>query len=321
MKKALFLLLALNLASIVLALGFGPAKFSLSQIFSGLFVGAGKEGLILRELRVPRVLAGLVVGGGLSLAGAVMQGIFRNPLADPYLLGVANGAAAGVATSLALGLSASWATPLTAFLGGITAVFFVWQLGRKGRELGLILAGIALAAIFSAITSFLLLGVGGGRRAEEFLFWSLGSLARVSWRELIVLGPLVFLCALAILPWARDLNALSLGEEGALHLGVSPAQARRILLGLSTFLVSATVAFTGVVAFVGLVTPHAVRLIFGPDHRRVLPAAALAGGALLIWADVAARTIRAPTELPLGIVTALVGAPFFLYLLQRELRA
>lgn len=320
MRKALVFLFLLDLASALLALGFGPIRLSLPQILAGFLGNPGREGVIVRELRAPRVVAGLVVGGGLSLAGAVMQGVFRNPLADPYLLGVANGAAAGVAVALALGLASPWATPISAFLGGVTAVFLVWEMGHKRRELGLILAGIALAAIFSALTSFLLLTLGTGKWAEEFLFWSLGSLARVTWQELWVLAPLTLLTALVICAWARDLNALSLGEEGALHLGVNPLRTRRLLLGLSALLVSATVAFTGVVAFVGLVTPHAVRLIWGPDHRRLLPASALAGGILLVWADVAARTLRAPAELPLGIVTALVGAPFFLYLLRRELR-
>lgn len=241
-----------------------------------------------------------------------MQGVFRNPLADPYLL--------GVAVALALGLAFPWATPLSAFLGGGIAVFLVWEMGHKRRELGLILAGMALAAIFSALPSFLLLTLGPGKWAEEFLFWSLGSLARVTWRELWVLGPLTLLTAVALLLWARDLNALALGEEGASHLGVNPIQARRFLLGLSALLVSTSVAFRGAVALVGLLTPHAVRPILGPDHRRLLPSAALAGGILLGWADVAARTIRAPAELPLGIVTALVGAPFFLYLLRRELQ-
>ncbi|MGQ9700588.1 MAG: FecCD family ABC transporter permease [Candidatus Bipolaricaulaceae bacterium] len=320
MKKILLFLLLLDLASALLALGFGPTRLSLPQILASLLGSPGREGLIVRELRAPRVLAGLVVGGGLGLADAVMQGVFRNPLADPYLLGVANGAAVGVAVALALGLAFPWATPLSAFFGGGIAVFLVWEMGHKRRELGLILAGIALAAIFSALTSFLLLTLGPGKWAEEFLFWSLGSLARVTWRELWILGPWTLLTAVALLPWARDLNALALGEEGAWHLGVNPIQARRFLLGLSALLVSTSVASTGVVAFVGLVTPHAVRLILGPDHRRLLPSSALAEGILLVWADVAARTIRAPAELPLGIVTALVGAPFFLYLLRRELR-
>jgi len=321
-RIALLALFTLAFASLLLALGIGPVPIPFVKVFPLLLrEETGVEAKIVRELRAPRVLAGFVVGGSLALAGAIMQGVFRNPLADPYLLGVANGAAAGVAATLALGVSARWAMPAAAFLGGLGAVFLVWRLGRHGRELGLILAGIALAAIFSAFTSFLLLGLAGKRRVEDFVFWSLGSLARFSWAELALLGPLAFATSALLFLWARDLNALSLGEEGALHLGVDPKQARRVLLGLSTLLVSSTVAFAGVVAFVGLITPHAVRLVIGPDHRRLLPASALAGGIFLVWADAAARTIRAPAELPLGIVTALVGAPFFLYLLQRELRA
>ncbi len=316
MRAASFALLGLALLiSAVLTLGIGPVRIPMIEVPHLLIFGDGVEGRILRELRAPRMLAGLVVGAGLGLAGAVLQGVFRNPLADPYLLGVANGAAAGVVVALTFGLRAGGARPAAAFLGGTIAVLLVWRLGARRRELGLILAGLAVAAVFSALTSFLLLGSPGPRRAEEFLFWSLGSLARVSWPELKVLGPTVFLALGLLLLWARDLNALGLGEEGALHLGVDPQRARRVLIAVSTVLASISVAFCGVVAFVGLVVPHMARLAFGPDHRVVLPAAALLGGTLLVWADAAARAVRPPTELPLGIVTAILGAPFFLYLL------
>ncbi|MFN3346876.1 MAG: FecCD family ABC transporter permease, partial [Candidatus Bipolaricaulaceae bacterium] len=314
------LLLVLALGSALVALGIGPVAIPASRVVSLLFAReTTPEARILQELRVPRVLAGLAVGGGLGLAGAVMQGVFRNPLADPYLMGVANGAAAGVVATLAFGISFRAARPVAAFLGGVLAVFLCWRLGRRRRELGLILAGIALAAGFSALTGFLLLALAGTRRVEEFLFWSMGSLARVSWPELRILGPTVLAALGVLLLWARDLNALALGEEGALHLGVDPHRARRLLLALSTVLASSTVAFCGVVAFVGLVVPHMVRLLVGPDHRLVLPGAALLGGTLLVWADAAARTLRAPWELPLGTVTALLGAPFFLYLLWARL--
>lgn len=314
------LLLALAISSALLALGIGPVSIPAPRVLSLLLSPeASPEARILRELRMPRVLAGLVVGAGLGLAGAVMQGVFRNPLADPYLLGVANGAAAGVAATLALGLPLPGARPLAAFLGGVLAVFLCWRLGGRRRELGLILAGIALAAVFSALTGFLLLATAGTRRVEEFLFWSMGSLARVAWPELTILAPAVLAALAMLLLWARELNALALGEEGALHLGVDPHRVRRALLVVSTALSSVTVAFCGVIAFVGLVVPHMVRLLVGPDHRLVLPGAALLGGTLLVWADAAARTLRAPTELPLGTVTALLGAPFFLYLLWTRL--
>lgn len=320
MKLAPFLLLlALVGASLLLAIKIGPVSIPFGRLFPLLFSEQGKEGRIVRDLRAPRALAGLTVGAGLALAGAVMQGVFRNPLADPFLLGVANGAAAGVAAALALGWPWRGTLPLAAFCGGSLAVFLVWRLGARRGELGLILAGIALGAVFSALTGFLLLATAGTRRVEEFLFWSLGSLARVSWPELRVLGPMVLAALGVLLFWARDLNALGLGDEGALHLGVHPHKARRFLLAVSTFLASGTVAFCGVVAFVGLVVPHMARLIFGADHRAVLPASALIGGILLIWADAAARALRPPTELPLGTVTALLGAPFFLYLLWSRL--
>lgn len=314
------LLLAIFLVSIPLALAMGPVPIPLSHILSYLVSGEGVEGRILRELRAPRALAALTIGAGLALAGVVMQGVFRNPLADPFLLGVANGAAAGVAFSLALGLASRWTRSAGAFLGGTFAVFLVWCLGARRREIGLVLAGIALAGVFSALTSFFLLVLLGTRGVEEFLFWSLGSLARVSWSELNILGPTVLISLGLLLLWARDLNALTLGEEEAVHLGVDPQRTRRILLTLSTVLTSITVSFCGVVTFVGLVVPHMARLTLGTNHRVVLPVAALLGGLLLVWADVAARSLRAPAELPLSTVTALLGSPFFLYLLWSRLR-
>ncbi len=277
---------------------------------------------IVHGIRLPRVLLGYLVGLSLSLSGAVLQGVFRNPLASPYVLGIASGASTGAAVTISLGIAGAVTLPLGAFLGGTLAVFLVYVLaGPKGKSrdrLGLILAGVALGAAFSAVTSFLLFLTAGDRRLAEILFWTMGGLGRASWPHIWALLSVAAVTGLALLSLARELNALCLGEEGAFSLGIRPGQLKLILLCLTTALTAAAVAFAGTIGFVGLITPHAMRLVVGPDHRRLLPTSALAGGIFLVWADAAARTIMRPVELPLGILTALIGAPFFLYLLQRR---
>ncbi|MGC9529068.1 MAG: FecCD family ABC transporter permease [Candidatus Bipolaricaulaceae bacterium] len=279
--------------------------------------------VIVRQLRLPRVLLGFLVGASLALAGGVMQGLFRNPLASPYLLGIAAGAAAGAAGAIALGFPGPAALPVGAFLGGSSAVLLVYRLAlsRTGRSspLGLILAGVALGAAFSALTSFLLFISAGDRRLAEILFWTMGGLGRSCWSYVWVLLPVAGVGAILVQGFARDLNALSLGEEGAFHLGVEPERLRRVLVVVATALTSTAVAFAGTVGFVGLITPHLIRLLLGPDHRVLFPASFLVGGTFLVWADAAARTACQPAELPVGVITALVGAPFFLALLRRRL--
>ena len=295
---------------------FGAQPLSVSQVISGLMgKGGEKVGLIVWQLRLPRVFLGFFAGAALSLSGAVMQGVFRNPLASPYLLGVAGGATAGAAVVVVLGLRPFVPLPLAAFAGGLLSAFLVMRLSRT--ELGLILAGIALGSLFSALTSFLLFLAAGHRRLEEILFWTMGSLSRADWKGIGLLAPLVVFGALFLGAWARRLDALSLGEEGARFLGLEPRALRHLLLGAAVFLTASAVSLTGTIGFVGLIVPHMVRLILGPAHRGLVPAAALAGGTFLVWADVFARTVLAPAELPVGVVTALVGVPFFLVLLRR----
>lgn len=322
-RLLLAILIGLALFSLVSGVTVGSVKISLGESLRLVFApnsGSEVHGLIIHQLRLPRVLLGFLVGLSLALAGGVMQGLFRNPLASPYLLGIASGASTGAAAAIALGFRGPVALPLGAFLGGALAVSLVYRLAqtRTGRSstLSLILAGIALGALFSAVTSFLLFITAGDRRLSEILFWTMGSLGRANWRYLWAMLPVAGLGALLLQISARELNALALGEEGARHLGIEPERFKRALLLVTTLLTSTAVAFAGTIGFVGLVTPHAMRLILGPDHRFLLPASALAGGIFLVWADAAARTALSPAELPLGIITALVGGPFFLYLLR-----
>jgi len=322
-RPLLFAILA-GLAAITLVGGVavGPVSIPLGESLRLLFHpdGGSLHGLIIHRIRLPRVLLGFLVGLSLALSGGVMQGLFRNPLASPYVLGIASGASAGAAAAIALGFHDQLALPLGAFLGGSLAVGIVYRLAqtKMGRStgFGLILAGVALGAAFAALTSFLLFLTAGDRRMSEILFWTMGGLGRAGWRYLWAMLPVALLGALSLQATARELNALALGEEGAQHLGIAPERLKLVLLAVTTLLTSTAVAFAGTIGFVGLITPHAMRLILGPDHRALLPATALAGGIFLVWADAAARTVMRPAELPLGIITALIGAPFFLYLLR-----
>ncbi|MGQ9476978.1 MAG: FecCD family ABC transporter permease [Candidatus Bipolaricaulia bacterium] len=320
-KGLIFAILAgLALVSLLSAAAVGPVTIPLGKSLALIFRPDGSlQSAIVREIRLPRALLGFAIGLALALAGAVLQGLFRNPLADPYILGIAGGATTGAAIVISLGWSGPLTLPLGAFLGGLLAASLVYRLAKRARgtsPFSLILAGVALGAAFASITSFIIFLTAGDRRLSELLFWGMGSLGRASWPYLWALLPVAFLGMTLLQLRARELNALALGEEGAQHLGLEPEHFKRALLAVTTLLTSTAVAFAGTIGFVGLITPHVMRLILGPDHRFLLPASALAGGIFLVWADAAARTVMRPAELPLGVITALVGAPFFLYLLR-----
>ena len=278
---------------------------------------------IILQFRLPRVIVAALVGCVLAVCGAVMQGVFRNPLADPYLLGIAAGATAGVAAAIGLG----WAgvplvLPAAAFAGGSLAVAIVYTIatprgGGSVDNLTLILAGVALAALFSAVTA-LLLALAGERERSGIVFWVMGGLAGADWRAVGLLLPVALLGGGACLLFARELNGLALGDEQALHLGLDARRLKRLLLGVATLMTGVAVAVSGTIGFVGLIVPHAMRLVIGPDHRWLLPASALSGALFLIVADTGARVVIAPAELPVGIITAVCGGPFFLYLLRRR---
>lgn len=315
------LLAALGLAGVLLAVAVGPGRIPVREVLLSLWrpQAGTRETLIVWGLRLPRALAGYFAGAALALAGGVMQGLFRNPLASPYVLGVAGGAAAGAAGAIALGGTAPWGVPLGAAVGGFLAVGLAWWLSRPSRsELGLILVGVALGALFSSLTGLVLFLTAGDRRFQEILFWTMGGLWRAGWAGVQVLAGLVVLGTAALWLWGRRLNALALGEEGARHLGLHPGRLRGLLIAVATHLTTTAVAFCGTIGFVGLITPHVIRLLLGPDHRVLLPATALAGGLFLVLADTLARVALAPMELPVGIVTGLLGVPFFLYLVRRR---
>ncbi len=276
---------------------------------------------ILWNLRLPRALQAAGAGAALALAGAVLQGLFRNPLADPAIIGISTGAACGAVLAIVVLPGIPGGQTLLA-LGGATALtFLVYRLSQTGgrpRMDIMLLAGVAINAIGGAFIGVALTMLANTYQLREFVFWTLGSLAHASWPVAIVLTSAAVAGLLFAQRHARALNALLLGEAEAFQTGIDVPRVRRRLIVLCALLAGVTVAACGTIGFVGLVAPHIVRLLLGADHRRLLPAAALAGATLMVVADIAARTIVSPAELQIGIVTALAGGPFFLWLLIRR---
>ena len=319
-----WVLVGVAACAVVAGVATGPVTIPVRDVLGSLFSASERVSpayrTIVAQIRLPRVLLGLLVGSALAVSGVAMQGLFRNPLASPYTLGIASGASTGAALAILFASGSAVALPGGAFVGAAAAAAMVYGLAR-GRDrrtsiFTLILAGVAVGALFSAVTSFLIFLSSGGEKLSDVLFWIMGGLGRADWTSVRILAPIVVLGTLGVFTCARDLNALALGEEGAFHIGVNPEVLYRLLLVLSTLLTASAVAFSGTIGFIGLVIPHVMRLLVGPDHRRLLPLSALAGGTFLIASDMAARTVFAPTELPVGVITAFLGAPFFLYLLK-----
>lgn len=280
---------------------------------------------IIFTIRLPRVVLAGLVGAALALAGATYQGLFRNPLADPYLIGVASGAALGATAAIVLrlpsGLYAVGATQWGAFLGAALAVATVYGLARVGGATPLttlLLAGVAVSALASSATSFLM--YWHGDKLLAIYGWLLGGFAVASWSQARLLLLYLALGAVVLLPAGRLLNTLQVGEEGARALGVDVEKLKLLLVVAATLVTAAAVSVSGLIGFVGLIVPHIVRLLWGPDYRSLLPLSALSGAIFVIAADGLARTILSPAELPVGVLTALCGAPFFLFLLRRNKR-
>jgi iron complex transport system permease protein len=281
---------------------------------------------IVLEIRLPRVILAGLVGSALATAGATYQGLFRNPLADPYLIGVAQGAALGAVIGFLLpttGYNPSFGIiPLLAFIGALVSTTVVYLLARVGKTLPvttLILAGVALGALLGSIVSYLI--ISSGEQMHGIIFWLMGSFSLSQWSELRVVLPYVAVGTVVILLFARLLNVMQLDEEQAQQLGVNVERLKLILLAAATLITAASVSFVGTIGFVGIIIPHAVRLVWGADHRFLLPLSVLTGAVFMILADLVARIILAPTEIPIGVITAICGAPFFLYLLRRRKKA
>jgi iron complex transport system permease protein len=329
----MLLLVALLVLATVFSLGVGAVSLPPARVLNALLRPSGLDVkatdiAIVHDLRLARVLLAALIGGGLAAAGAAFQGLFRNPLADPFVVGASGGAALGATLAIISGISWRFAgfgpVPLAAFLGSMLAVFIVYfiaEVGGKASAIELLLAGAALSTLLSAITSLLML-VRDSTLHEVFT-WTMGGLSGRSWPHLRNSGLYMLVGMGALWLMARPLDALACGEETAESLGLPLVRARAALVAAASLTTAAAVAAGGIIGFVGLVAPHAARLLFGAGHRRLIPASALMGALLLVLADDLARTILAPVELPVGIVTSLLGGSFFLYLLktrQQELR-
>ena len=326
----------LALAALV-SVSIGPTGLTLSSLpralsaaFSGSETPADVHArLVLLEVRLPRMILAAFVGASLAVAGAMMQGLFRNPLADPALIGVSSGAALAAVATIALGGTfagplvealGAWALPVAAFFGGFATTMALMLIARRHGTTAiatLLLAGIALGAIAGALTG-LLAYVSDDRELRDLTLWSMGSLAGASWQKVLGIAPFALVLILTIPRLVRALNGLLLGEAEAFYLGIEVEKAKLRIVTLTAAAVGAAVAVSGTIGFVGIVVPHLVRLIAGPDHRIVLPASALLGAVLVVVADVAARMIVAPAELPIGIIMAVIGAPVFLHLVIRR---
>jgi len=335
MWPAIALPAALLVLAVVLASGVGAVRLSPADVVRALLhpAASGDAGVILFTLRLPRVLAAGLVGAGLSVTGVLFQGLFRNPLADPFVLGASGGAALGGAVAVllvpSLALAGVGATELLAFVGSLAAMAIVWTLARPGSHNGsmsrqnisvqnLLLAGFAFGTLLNAATSALEMRQEVSNPGVRILeAWIRGEISVPSWTQLALVAVAEVLLLLLALPLARQLNALALSEQYAAQLGVRVARLQKSVVVLGSMLTALSVSLGGLIGFVGLLVPHVLRLILGPDNFRLLPAAALSGAVFLIAADTIARTAFAPTEIPVGMITAFVGAPAFLYLLNR----
>ncbi len=335
-RKYVFVMLVLGgllLLVIVLSLGVGavfvPPERVINALFNPLSPSLDPTDIaIVRDLRLARVLLAAVVGAGLATSGAAFQALFRNPLADPYVIGASGGAALGAVMAITLGLSGSLAgfgpVPLAAFAGSLLAVIVVFTIanvGGKATVIALLLAGAALSTVLSAIVSLLMLI--RDRNMHEAFAWLMGGFGGRSWSHLWSSGPYLVIGMAALWLMSRPLDALACGDEIAQTIGLPLPRARAAVVAAASLVTAAAVSSGGVIGFIGLVAPHISRMLFGAAHRRLIPASALTGALLMLVADDLARTMLAPIELPVGIVTALLGGSFFLYLLktkQRELQ-
>lgn len=318
----------------VLAVSLGAVSIPLSKTWSILlyrFFGLTpsiewnvRDSSIILDLRLPRVISGMLVGAALSIAGSVLQALLRNPLADPYILGISSGASVGAVLAILFGLGSSilgsYAIPGAAFAGALLTLLFVYFLARvQGRVPAqtMLLAGVIVTAFFSAIIMFLI-SVTSDERLYNVTFWLMGNLEYVASQALGVIFLYLLAGSVVLLSLTKDLNLMALGEETASELGVEVERVKKTAFVFAALITGAVVSVSGLIGFVGLVVPHLVRMIWGPDHRFLVPASALVGAMFLVLADIVARMVMAPSEIPVGVVTAMGGAPFFVYLLRRR---
>jgi len=326
------------IAVMLLSVSVGPIKISVMDIAKMLLHKIGLYGntsgwqptqeTIVFQVRLPRVIGAALVGAALSTAGVLFQGLLRNPMADPYVIGTAAGAAFGAALAMLLPLSVVFygfgLVPIAAFLGALGSVLIVYRLARFGGKaptISMLLAGFVVSSFLVAIVMLLLtMSDRLGLKLQQVFSFLMGGISVTYWQQIAVIAPLVIISIVVTRFFAGHLNGFSVGEEGAAYLGINVEREKIIILGIGSLLTACAVSVGGLIGFVGLIMPHAMRLILGPDHRFLLPASALAGASFLMLADLLARTLLSPAEIPVGVLTALIGAPFFIYLLRRTRR-
>ncbi|MGM0370196.1 MAG: FecCD family ABC transporter permease [Bacillota bacterium] len=319
---------------ILLGTSYGAVKVPLGDVFKilvnklalgqGIFAqDFGAQQTIIYNIRLPRVLLAALVGLALATSGTVFQALLKNPMADPYVIGISSGASLGATGGMILDLEFEFlalnSIPLLAFLGALSTVFIVYNLAKEGNKISvgrLLLAGVAIGSFLSAIVSLLM--VFNNDSMQQIVYWTMGSLSATGWQQVQMVWVYIIVAYFVVHIFAKDLNVLLLGNQTAESLGIEVEIIKRILLVTASLLAGAAVAGSGIIGFVGLIIPHLVRLLVGPDHRILIPSSALVGAIFLIVTDIVARTIIAPTEIPVGIITALLGGPFFLYLLTKK---
>jgi len=327
--KINLLLVAVFIAVAIVSVLIGPARIGIIQGLKGLLYGwhEGYAGLtpsektIIFSIRLPRVIFAGLVGASLSAAGVIFQALLRNPLADPFILGVSGGSAVGAIIGIIIGLgSVPFGIPGLAFLGAVITVILVFLIGKNNKELHsntLLLAGVIVNAFFSAIIMFLI-SISTNTDLHNITFWLMGDLSLATWVKILFVSILLLFGFAIIYSYARPLNLIVTGEETAMQLGVNVERTKIILFLAGSLVTALAVSFSGIIGFVGLIIPHIIRMLLGPDHRLLLPASFLFGASFLVVADTIARTVIPHSELPVGVITAICGAPYFIYLLRRR---
>lgn len=320
----LIALLAGLALTVVVAVGVGAVNISFREFIDVLLLGKETENSdILMQIRLPRVLMCLIIGAGLAAVGGVMQGIFKNPLVDSYTLGMSSGAALGAVISIVTGISFSIAgistTGVFAFIGAVATLILVYSLAYKKHKISvnsLLLAGVAVSYFLSSVIAFMMLL--SNDNIQHIVFWTMGSLSLTSWNKVAISYITIIPGILALMLYARELNILTMGDEAAQYLGIDVEKLKRILLLISCIIVGSVVSVSGTIGFLGLVAPHIIRLIVGSNNRKVIPYSAILGAILLILADTLGRTLIQPVEIPVGVMTSIIGGPFFIFLLRKQ---
>jgi len=324
LHKIILIIVTLLLVAVI-SLSFGSLNLSPLRVMKVLFSPSDTSqslNVIIKQIRLPRIILSFLVGAGLSIAGVVFQGVIRNPMVDPYIVGISAGAGTGVTLAIVLNLHFSFlffnTLPLMAFIGSLITVYIVYNLAKTKDKVPVVtflLAGVAVGFVLNALMSFLM--VIGTRDLQKIVYWLLGSLSTASWSDIKLMLPYFLIGNIIIIFFLKDLNLILLGERSAQHLGVDVEKSKKYLIIGASLVTASVVSVSGSIGFIGLIVPHIARLLVGPDHKKLYPTAAILGGIFLIISDDLARIVLSPMEVPVGIITALTGGPYFIYLLRK----